>query len=130
MNCPRCKSPLSIESLKNLQTPMEIDVCTSCGGKWFDFGELKKLDNIIDPTFLEIRKIPKKSEQLEPLYCPSCSSHPKLEKVEHHRDSNVIFDYCSSCKGVWLDKGELEAIQTENWLITLGKIFKWIVGKD
>lgn len=92
--------------------------------------KLDKIDKVMEPTFLEIRKIPREKEQLEALYCPSCTNHPRLEKAEHSRDSKVIFDYCASCKGIWLDKGELEAIQKENWMITIGKIFKWLVGKD
>ncbi|MBI9061197.1 MAG: zf-TFIIB domain-containing protein [Marinilabiliaceae bacterium] len=37
---------------------------------------------------------------------------------------------CPSCKGIWLDKGELEAIRKENWLITLKKIGQWLAGAD
>jgi Zn-finger nucleic acid-binding protein len=130
MDCPRCKTQLSVENLKDVKVSFDIDTCANCGGTWFDKGELDKIDQVMEPTFLEIRKIPRKSEQLEALYCPSCNHHPRLEKAEHPRDSKVIFDYCTSCKGIWLDKGELEAIQKENWLTTIGKIFKWLMGND
>ncbi len=130
MNCPRCKTSFSVETLKDVNTSFDIDVCTNCGGTWFDKGELSKIDHLIEPTFFEIRRIPNKSEQQKPLYCPSCSNHPRLEKAEHPRDKKVIFDYCNSCKGIWLDKGELEAIQKENWLITVGKLFRWLMGEE
>ena len=130
MECPRCKSQLSYETIKDLKITFEVDVCHNCGGMWFDQGELARIDKIIQPTLVEIRKIPRESVQLKALYCPSCNDHPLMEKAEHPRDSKVIFDFCPECKGVWLDKGELEAIQKESWLITMGKIFKWLMGKD
>ena len=130
MDCPRCKTQLKVNTVTDVKLSFEADTCPNCGGIWFDKNELFKIDKIIEPTFLEIRKIPKKSEQLATLYCPSCSDHPRLEKAEHPRDSKVIFDYCETCKGIWLDKGELEAIQKENWIISIGKIFKWLMGND
>ncbi|WP_291860814.1 zf-TFIIB domain-containing protein [Marinilabilia sp.] len=130
MDCPRCRTTLTAEPLNENELSFEIDKCHNCGGIWFDSGELAKIDKIIEPTMLEIRKIPNKTEQLKPLYCPSCSNHPRLKKAEHPRDKKVIVDYCPTCKGIWLDKGELEAIQKENWGITIGKIFKWLIGHE
>lgn len=130
MDCPRCSTQLSVEDLKDLKISFEVDACPGCGGIWFDKGELSKIDKIMEPVVFEMRRIPNKSEQLQVLYCPSCSNHPRMEKAEHPRDAKVICDYCPSCKGIWLDKGELEAIQKESGLITIGKIFKWLIGKE
>jgi Zn-finger nucleic acid-binding protein len=128
MNCPRCKTLLKTDIVKDIHTEFEIDKCESCGGTWFDHGELSKVDKIIEPVFWEIRKIPGEKEQLKALHCPSCNNSPLMQKAEHPRDNKVILDYCPSCKGIWLDKGELEAIQKENWLISIGKIFAWLIG--
>ncbi|TRX71117.1 zf-TFIIB domain-containing protein [Carboxylicivirga sp. M1479] len=130
MNCPRCETPLQVSSIKDVNVSIEIDKCPSCGGAWFDKGELAQIENVIEPTFVEIRHIPKKKEQFEPLACPSCNLHQRLQKVVHPRDKKVIIDHCGYCKGVWLDKGELDAIQKENWLISFGKIFKWLAGEE
>ena len=128
MNCPRCKTTLNTEKVRDINTSFEADVCNSCGGTWFDKGELSQIDKLVEPTLFEIRKIPNVKEQQEALSCPSCNNLQVLEKAEHPRDHKVIMDYCPSCKGIWLDKGELEAIQKENWLSILGKAFKWLVG--
>ncbi len=93
-------------------------------------GELTRLAKIIEPTLLEIRKIPNQKTQLKALSCPSCDNMQLMRKAEHPRDIKVILDYCPTCHGIWLDKGELTAIQKENWLVTLGKIFKWLLGND
>ena len=41
----------------------------------------------------------------EPMRCPSCGS--RLVEVER---SDVLIDACPSCRGVWLDRGELDKI--------------------
>ena len=127
MNCPRCKTSLKPDTIKEMKVTFDVDHCDACGGTWFDKGELSKIDKIIDPVYFEIRKIPSKQNQEEALSCPSCGILHLLQKAEHSRDKKVITDYCPSCKGIWLDRGELEAIQKENWLITLGRMFKWLM---
>ena len=41
----------------------------------------------------------------EPMRCPSCGS--RLVEVER---ADVLIDACPSCRGVWLDRGELDKI--------------------
>lgn len=130
MDCPRCNKLLQTEIIKDIKENIEVDTCSTCGGIWFDHRELSKIDKIAEPTFFEIRKIPKTKEQMKILHCPSCNDSIELHKAEHPRDKKVIIDYCPNCKGIWLDKGELEAIQKENWFTTIGRIFNWLMGKD
>ena len=130
MNCPRCKTELKSEQIIEYNSSIEVDICPTYNGIWFDKDELSKIDQIIEPTFFEIRKIPSKKEQNIPLNCPSCNNLQLMRKSDHPRDKHVIIDFCPSCKGIWLDKGELEAIQKENWTITTGRILKWLFGED
>lgn len=39
------------------------------------------------------------------MVCPACKSEMII--VEHH---NIELDYCTSCRGVWFDAGELELL--------------------
>jgi Zn-finger nucleic acid-binding protein len=41
----------------------------------------------------------------EPMRCPSCGS--RLVEVER---ASVLIDACPSCRGIWLDRGELDKI--------------------
>jgi Zn-finger nucleic acid-binding protein len=41
----------------------------------------------------------------EPLRCPSCDA--RLVEVER---AEVLIDACPECRGVWLDRGELDKI--------------------
>jgi len=130
MDCPRCKVELRTNKLSDVKLEVEVDSCPKCEGTWFEQNELSRLEQIIEPTLLEIRHIPSKVEQLNVLTCPKCGVDQRLHKAEHERDRKVIIDFCPDCKGTWLDKGELLAIQKENWAITLLNFFKWVTGKD
>jgi uncharacterized protein len=41
----------------------------------------------------------------EPMRCPSCGS--RLVEVER---SEILIDACPDCRGVWLERGELDKI--------------------
>jgi len=125
MNCPRCEATLERQHLKEPKMTIEIDQCPKCKGIWFDRGELQAVEQTVEPVFLEIRKIPSEYDQLTPLFCSSCEDHPMMEKFDHPRDEKVILDVCRQCQGIWLDTGELEAIQKESWWRSVfGLLFK------
>ena len=44
-------------------------------------------------------------DRSEPLRCPNCQS--RLVELER---SDVMIDACPECRGVWLDRGELDRI--------------------
>lgn len=129
-NCPRCNNSLSITALRGINNDINVDSCNNCGGIWFDKGGLSKVDKIVEPVAIEFRHIPSMEKQMESIYCPQCSPKVKMQKAAHPRDEKVIMDYCPNCNGIWLDKGELEAIQQETWIKTIGKVYKWVVGKE
>jgi Zn-finger nucleic acid-binding protein len=37
-------------------------------------------------------------------------------------------DLCRSCSKVWLDGGEIAAIQAESLVSTVGNLFRWMRG--
>ncbi|MCP4500001.1 MAG: zf-TFIIB domain-containing protein [Deltaproteobacteria bacterium] len=74
--------------------------------------------------FSDFRAIPSKRTQMAPLSCPSCNNDDPMLKIVSDRDENVTLDVCPSCRGTWVDKGELQAMQTE----TLFGFFKIIRG--
>jgi Zn-finger nucleic acid-binding protein len=119
---------LSVNLLHEKRYSISVQTCLNCGGAWFESGELSKIDKIVEPTMLEIHHLPSEEEQLKALFCPSCENSPLMQKADHPRDEHVIIDYCPVCKGIWLDGGELEAIQQENFLKSIGRLFKGLIG--
>jgi len=41
------------------------------------------------------------------LICPACDDQPAMRALTRQ---SVEFDVCTSCRGVWLDRGELEKL--------------------
>lgn len=43
------------------------------------------------------------------LNCPKCSI--QMDRREHGYCSQIMVDVCHDCQGVWLDKGEIQALE-------------------
>lgn len=52
-----------------------------------------------------MRETPIRPARGEPLRCPACGT--RLVELER---SDVLIDACPECRGVWLDRGELDRI--------------------
>lgn len=112
MNCPRCSVELKPVKIKGI----ELDICDTCEGIWFDNGELDKVCNLGESS-LETSDISKslirdnslnKSTKSKTLTCPHCNS--TLERFIYSYDSNILLDACKICHGIWLDDGELKEV--------------------
>lgn len=108
MNCPHCQTELETRSTNDI----EIDECPSCQGIWFDADELRRTKDKSDPDLkwmdFEIWKHEDRFQVSEKARkCPKCSV--VLAAVTYD-DTGVEVDFCSDCRGVWLDAGELENI--------------------
>ncbi|HWP24495.1 MAG TPA: zf-TFIIB domain-containing protein [Candidatus Binatia bacterium] len=57
--------------------------------------------------------------------CPKCPG-----KLEGYTFQGVALDRCNQCGGIWLDRGELEAIVRKLRLGPLGEWFDRIMGKS
>ena len=113
MNCLRCKTKMLV--LENRS--VKFDICyLGCGGIWFDWMELKKIDESheADPEF--IKKLSqcatKKVNLSEKLKCPKCPNQPMIRRFSSIKRKAEI-DECPKCGGFWLDAGELLSIHSE-----------------
>ena len=43
----------------------------------------------------------------DPLYCPTCGDPTTLRAIDRN---GIVIDACPSCRGVWLDRGELDKL--------------------
>lgn len=116
MKCPRDQQELKAETYEGHVT---VHTCPECGGMWLDKGELEEIEEIMEHDYRdELARIPdfignafEMARQLNShgISCPSCGS--KTESTEYAYCSQVVIDRCPECGGIWLDKGELEAIE-------------------
>jgi Zn-finger nucleic acid-binding protein len=108
MLCPICKVNLK----KEIFYGVEVDYCPLCLGMWFEENELRlakdKKDKHLTWLDIDLWKDRRKfkiflGERLCPAY--------RLPLYEvYYGDSRIIIDFCSLCKGVWLDRGEFKRI--------------------
>ncbi len=108
MICPRCNKELQAAEFAGVR----IETCPDCGGSWFDRDELRQARNIADPDLAWMEfNLWKETDgfhvRKDSSKCPSCGG--KMALIGY-TDSEVELDYCRDCGGIWLDKGEFDAI--------------------
>jgi Zn-finger nucleic acid-binding protein len=108
MQCPRCQVALRTRSVGGV----EIEECRDCRGLWFEADELRRVKDASDRDLnwmdFDLWKHPDRFRVGEnPLGCPTCSI--SMVAIDYG-DTGVEVDTCTSCRGVWLDGGELEKI--------------------
>lgn len=116
MKCPRDRRELEPGTYEGHIT---VHNCPDCGGMWLDKGELEEIEEIIGHDYTEeLSRIPDfignafemaKQINSREIFCPACGA--LTEGVEYAYCSQVVINRCPNCGGVWLDKGELEAIE-------------------
>ncbi len=88
---------------------MHMERCQTCGGLWFDHGELAAL--LGEHVRIHIPAWARDTG----LSCPRCAgvlaAHHLPEDGVPMDQWSVEIDQCRSCQGIWLDAAELEKIQ-------------------
>ncbi|PKN45203.1 MAG: hypothetical protein CVU59_09725 [Deltaproteobacteria bacterium HGW-Deltaproteobacteria-17] len=116
MKCPYNEIDLVKEVY---EADVEIDKCPKCRGIWLDAGELEKIQQTQEIDYSSRLKAAINADaakfnhgrQLDEasLTCPSCAA--TMEKQEHGFNKWIVIDFCPQCRGIWLDEGELEALE-------------------
>lgn len=110
----------------------ELDRCPSCLGAFLDHGELERMEeagrkkgrpklstiDFVRRAYERGRKVAgaQGEPEREALDCPKCSVRPEIDlcvmfEREWSIGTMVHVDVCLECRGVWLDPGELEALE-------------------
>jgi len=106
--CPACGSHLDSYTAFGI----EIEGCPACRGLWLDQDELRRLKDACGRggwTTLrwlddEIEAIEDGMFRLSDRECPKCDGRSLRSVVLG--GSRIIVDFCPSCHGTWLDRGE------------------------
>lgn len=122
MKCPRCQHTLETVEYEGV----EIETCPGCQGEWLDAGELLKIVKAVEKVFTpeEIAALDAINRNIfsiidtgpDELHCPHCTGEA-LRKFNYASSTGILLDKCRRCKGIWLDKDELEKVQAlvEEW---------------
>lgn len=116
MKCPHDGAPLSKQIY---EAGIEIDQCAVCGGLWLNNDELERIQEECERDYSpEIHELPNLVDQAYAMAlakskptvnCPGCGD--EMERCEHGGCSQIMIDNCPKCGGVWLDDGELKALE-------------------
>jgi Zn-finger nucleic acid-binding protein len=92
---------------------LTIDVCPKCEGIFLDKKELNALATGVagDIEYMTADDVDN-DDRFPNRNCPSCSD-VTMRKMELLGYSGIVFDYCESCNGFFLDKGELDSMNRE-----------------
>lgn len=103
--CPRDGSTMHETTVGEAQ----LDVCGKCGGQYFDAGEMFSAFGVkADPSTWD-RKETGGGVKDSTMKCARCDAFMLVQNVAYETQ-NVEIDRCGNCGGLWLDKGEVEAI--------------------
>jgi Zn-finger nucleic acid-binding protein len=106
LTCVKCTSVLDRTRIDDV----EVDHCPRCGGLWLDHGEVERLGRKMQSDMEKLTRLlsPRKGPPPVPteltVHCPACTNLLKEVAL-----GTLHVDFCSRCKGVWLDRGELDA---------------------
>jgi len=112
VKCLSCRRKMAERVEETSRGPIHYDVCKTCGGMWFDAGEM---DAMVLQVFdsVELSSRDKLKDVSEPLRrCPRCKGQ-WLDKVFFMAHTQILLDYCANCHGFWLDGGEFKRINKE-----------------
>jgi Zn-finger nucleic acid-binding protein len=108
LDCPNDGSRLERRSFQGTT----IDFCDTCGGSYFDKGEIEQmLEAGVNEQKFNTKQVVSFRTYLSPVgTCPRCDGAMEIvtrtsEKKEYH-----IF-VCKDCRGIWLNKGIYQAIK-------------------
>ncbi len=124
MDCPKCVGKLQKTTVTSFTAPehpevggragkqgLEVDRCFSCGGIWFDHGELERYLKA-RLTILDSPAVGGELDQhldAKEAHCPRCSH--AMRKAPAPRSQDVTMDMCGGCGGVWLDSTEVDRLE-------------------
>jgi uncharacterized protein len=113
MNCPACGATMTEVTVANVK----VDACEAgCGGLWFDRFELAKVERAGQSAGARLQEIqrsaPVRATDATPRQCPR---DPGVVLARHYSSvkRTTLVDECAKCGGVFLDAGELSAIEAE-----------------
>ena len=102
--CVKCNETLStVQSFDGIV----VDRCPRCQGTWYDGGELEQ---VLGDTFNYKAFMQTMSSRLSEYTCPCCKMSMR-GLVFKFQKGELVIDHCMTCRGFWLDSGELESVK-------------------
>jgi len=116
MKCPEDGAELQVV---NYEGDIMVQQCKICDGTWLGKDELEAIQKAREIDYsdeLEVMNdlgynayLLEAQKTGREITCPSCGT--EMDSREYARCSQVMIDSCPACHGIWLDSGELSALE-------------------
>lgn len=132
--CPVCNIEMQVKSSPDFN----MDECSQCRGIFLDKSELNAIATSLAGDIEHMTADDIDNDDRYPnRKCPNCKD-TTMRKMELLGCSGIVFDYCESCDGFFLDKNEIEEMNKELVILTKrklneeyrGEIKGYLVRKD
>ena len=110
LTCPKCPDHPSLRERD--VDGVHVHACEACGGVWLNKGELNALIHPVEGDVEYCSADNLKDDRITNRLCPFCPE-TRLSQVNFISYSEIVMDHCPICQGIWLDRGELDAITAE-----------------
>lgn len=120
MRCPKCRCDMAQIDIESTI----IDRCTSCGGIWFDEGELETLNNPEAAEAIDTggAALGKQYNAIDNYRCPRCGGH--MDKKVDAQQRHIWYETCLECNGAFFDAGEFRDLAQ----VTISDFFKRLIA--
>jgi len=113
VKCPACANDMTQVEVQNVT----LDVCKGgCGGIWFDWFELNRIDEPHESLGADMLHVPVdaavKVDHDQKRHCPRCDNMPMMRHFASVKREFQL-DECPRCAGYFLDHGELNRIRDQ-----------------
>jgi Zn-finger nucleic acid-binding protein len=98
---------------------IEVDACPSCKGMFLDKGELEQIQEATEHDYSKVlgdkpdtiaeMHAAANQEFAGPATCPKCGT--EMDMRPYGFGSQILIDVCPSDCGIWLDTGEIQALE-------------------
>lgn len=106
--CVLCSIPMNDLVFREVT----VWICPRCSGVWLNRDAVSDIHSLTHENFEEIERLQrpevKPPEPLAGLVCPDDLS--PLVRREHLFLPSIAVDGCETCRGIWLDEGELTKV--------------------
>jgi Zn-finger nucleic acid-binding protein len=116
VKCPIDQSELNRQKY---EADISVEACPACQGVWLDHGELERIQESVEHDYSsELQRVPDfvarayamaRAKGAAVRDCPSCGTG--LDRAEYGYCSQILIDVCRHCRGIWLDRDELRALE-------------------
>lgn len=122
--CPHCRTQMLQPVRFN---EVELDLCPTCRGVWFDQGEEREValhSMGEDPTFRELATELGQRLDATQMRCPCCEE--PLATYRFTLFDELELEICELCGGLWLEHGEMAQIQRSR----AEQVVRHLAGRD